>query len=119
MKEGSDFYERMMKLPRHMFEDGKYYMLTFTPPVMGYFHCKSMEWLRGQYFNKVDAMKNLGDLELFVERMRNEMKTSVRNKIEEAIGMLDNMDRYGEKSKELASSLREALSKYMRQEEQP
>lgn len=119
MKEGNDFYERFMKLPNYMFEDGIYYMLTFTPPVMGYFHCKSMKWFREKYFSNIDAMKNLTDLELFVERMRNEMEISVRNKIEDVIGLLTSMDRHGERSKELASGLREALGKYMRQEGQP
>lgn len=119
MEIGTDFYRRIMKLPVHIFEDGKYYTLTFTPPVLGYFHYKSMEWFRAKCFNKADVMKNLEDLELFVERMRNEMEISVRNKIEEVIGMLDNMDRHGERSKELASSLREVLSKYMRRKEQP
>ena len=119
MKEGSDFYERLMKLPNYVFEDGKHYMLTFVPPVIGYFHYKSMGWLRAQCFNKADAMKNLEDLELFVERLRKDMEKDVRNKIEEVIGILDNMDRHGERSKELASSLREALSKYIRQEGKP
>ena len=117
MNEGNDFYERFMKLPKHIFEDGIYYTLTFTPPIMGYFHCKSMWWFRAQCFNKADAMKNLEDLELFVERLRKDMEKDVRNKIEEVIGILDNMDTHGERSKELASSLREALSKYIRQEE--
>lgn len=119
MNEGNDFYERFMKLPTHIFENGLYYTLTFTPPIMGYFHCKSMEWFRAKCFNKADAMKNLEDLELFVERMRNEMEISVRNKIGEIIGLLINMDKHGERSKELASDLKEALDKYMRKEGQP